>query len=78
MEDDAPLRVQYRIGDMSAPALPATEALKTEVEHIVACVLDGAEPLCGIDAAIGVVATLDAAQRSLSSGGAPVEVTIPG
>lgn len=72
-----PLLMQYRIGDMTAPVLPTTEALKLEVEHIAACVLDGATPLCGVDAGIGVVATLEAAQRSLEHGGTSIDVVVP-
>ncbi|HZO95360.1 MAG TPA: Gfo/Idh/MocA family oxidoreductase [Candidatus Baltobacteraceae bacterium] len=70
----APQLIQYRLGDMTAPMLPATEALAVEVDSILAALLDGAEPVCGIDAGLSVVRTLNAAQLSLEMGGVPVEI----
>jgi len=70
----APQLIQYRLGDMTAPMLPTTEALAVEVESIAGSLLDGTEPVCGVDAGISVVATLNAAQLSLEMGGVPVEI----
>ncbi len=70
----APQLIQYRLGDMTAPVLPTTEALAAEVDSIVASLLDGFEPVCGADAGISVVSTLNAAQLSLEMGGVPVEI----
>lgn len=63
------MRVDYRSGDMIAPALPAREALRAEVEHFRRCI-DGAEvPKTGGESGLAVVRILAAAQRSLESGG---------
>jgi predicted dehydrogenase len=69
-----PQLIQYRLGDMTAPMLPTTEALAVEVDSILATLLDGEEAVCGIDAGISVVSTLNAAQLSLEMGGVPVEI----
>jgi len=43
--------------------------LRTETEHFLQCVTEGAEPLTGPAHARDVVAILEAGQRSLAAGG---------
>src|SRR5262249_27296701 len=61
--------VDYRIGDMTSPALRSKEALQTEVEHFVRCVNGEEKPRTGGEAGLAVVRILEAAQRSLERGG---------
>ncbi len=64
--------VQYRIGDMHAPAIGSREALSVEVEHFADCIRNGKTPLTGGEAGLRVVRILNAAQKSLKKGGAKV------
>jgi predicted dehydrogenase len=73
--------VQYRDGDMFAPKLAGTEALKTEVENVVDTILGSAEAVVDGHAGLRVVRILDAATRSMKEKGRPVEIEpalIPG
>lgn len=64
--------LSLRFGDVTVPALRATEPLKVECEHFIQCVDSRTAPRSdGIDG-MRVVRVLDAAQRSLKSGGLPV------
>jgi predicted dehydrogenase len=69
--------VEYRIGDMFAPMIPTTEALKIEIDHIAACLLDGEEPISGLESGRKIVQILEAAQRSLRRHGTPQELLAP-
>jgi len=64
--------VQYRMGDMHAPRIENTEALALEVDAIVACLLDGGEPIVDHRAGRRVVSILEAATLSSQSNGAPI------
>jgi predicted dehydrogenase len=64
--------VQYRTGDMHAPRVDNTEALAFEVASIVACLLDGAEPIADHRAGRRVVQILEAATSSSQRDGTPV------
>ena len=68
------IRIGYRAGDMWAPHLPAKEALQTETEHFVDCVLKGTPPISGGVAGLHVVEILEATSRSIEARGAPVEL----
>lgn len=61
--------VQYRIGDMHAPAISSSEALGVEVEHFADCIRNRKAPLTGGDAGLRVVRILEAADKSLKKGG---------
>ena len=63
------LLVSYRSGDMWAPRLDQTEALKLLVEHFVECVGNGARPINDGAAGLRVVRILQAAERSLKKKG---------
>lgn len=61
-----------RFGEVTVPMLDAQEPLKSECEHFVECVLTRAKPRSDGQDGLRVVRVLEAAQRSMQSGGAPV------
>lgn len=61
--------VQYRSGDMYAPAIDTTEALTREVIHFLHCVRNGKRPVTDGRAGLRVVQVLAAAHESLENGG---------
>ena len=63
------LLVSYRSGDMWAPKVAQTEALKAEAEYFVDCVLHNKKPLNDGEAGRQVVQLLEAANRSLKKRG---------
>ncbi len=60
--------VQYRMGDMYAPAISTDEALKRAVQHLLYCIREGKSPLTDGAAGLRVVRILDGAQRSIATG----------
>ncbi len=66
--------VQYRTGDMWAPKLDKTEALRKECQHFFRCVREGEIPRSDGKLGRDVVALLEAAQESLDLGGLPVDL----
>lgn len=79
LSDDAArleqMRVGYRAGDMWAPQLATTEALRTGAEHFVKCIQDGSTPVTGGLAGARIVRMLEATTRSLLRRGDPVDLT---
>jgi len=73
-EDAYDLLVGYRAGDMHAPQLSLTEALRVEAEHFVDCARTGREPVTGGEAGLRVVRILEAATQSLAARGHVVEL----
>ena len=69
--------VQYRIGDMLAPALPEAEALQGVVREFAAAIREGRAPLTDGHAGVRVLDILEATHRSLASDGALVPVWTP-
>ncbi len=63
-----------RDGDVWIPKVPFAEPLRLEAEHFVECVAGGKRPRTDGEEGIWTVRILVAAQRSLESGGAPVEM----
>ncbi len=63
-----------RTGDVWIPKIDFQEPLRVEVAHFVACVEGGERPLTGGLNGLAVVKALEAAERSLASGGSPIEV----
>jgi predicted dehydrogenase len=63
------LLVSYRSGDMWAPRVDQTEALKHLVDHFIECVSDGTRPINDGAAGLRVVRMLQAADRSLKKKG---------
>jgi predicted dehydrogenase len=68
------LMVSYRSGDMWAPKVEQTEALKLELGHFVDCVLKDRTPLNDGIAGLRVVKLLEAADRSLKERGRAVQI----
>jgi predicted dehydrogenase len=66
--------VNYRLGDMWAPQLPTTEALKTEVQHFVTCIHNSEKPMSDGWAGLRVIRVLEAASESLARRGQVVEL----
>ncbi|MEW6585484.1 MAG: Gfo/Idh/MocA family oxidoreductase [Nitrospirota bacterium] len=66
--------IQYRIGDMFAPSIDNTEALKTAVDHFADCIRNKRQPITDGVAGLRVVKMLEAASRSLKKGGVRVPV----
>lgn len=71
--------VGYRTGDMWAPQLEITEALRVEGQHFVHCISRGETSISDGNAGVRVVRVLEAATRSMNERGRPVEIGgIPG
>lgn len=68
------MRVGYRTGDMWAPKLDGSEALRVEGEHFVDCIANGKRPLT--DGALGlrVVELIEAATSSMRGRGETVYI----
>jgi predicted dehydrogenase len=69
------LLVSYRSGDMWAPKVEQTEALKREAEYFIDCVNRNQTPFNDGVAGLRVVRLLEAATKSLAQRGRPVELT---
>jgi predicted dehydrogenase len=63
------LLVNYRSGDMWAPKIPETEALKLEAECFVDCILNDRNPINDGVAGLRIVRILQAANKSLKKRG---------
>src|SRR5438128_4201804 len=68
------LLVSYRTGDMWAPQLDTTEALRLEALHFVECLEQSKPPLTDGHAGLRIVRILEGASQSLAQGGRPVEL----
>jgi predicted dehydrogenase len=68
------LLVGYRSGDMWAPQLDVTEALRVEALHFLECIQQSRRPVTDGQAGLRVVRILEAATRSLAERGRPVEL----
>jgi len=66
--------IGYRTGDMLAPQLDLTEALRTEAQHFVQCIEEGSRPVTDGGAGLQVVRLLEAATHSMNHRGQVVEV----
>jgi predicted dehydrogenase len=69
------LLVGYRTGDMWAPHLDMTEALRVEAAHFVRCIEDREPVITDGEAGLRVVEILEAATHSLAQRGRPVELS---
>ena len=68
------LLVSYRSGDMWAPRVEQSEALKAEAKYFVECIEKNQTPFNDGHAGLRVVRILEAACQSLKQRGAPVEL----
>jgi predicted dehydrogenase len=64
----------YRSGDMWAPQIELSEALHTEANHFVRCILSGETPLTDGRAGLRVVRILEAASQSMRDRGQVIEL----
>ncbi|HEY1419863.1 MAG TPA: Gfo/Idh/MocA family oxidoreductase [Candidatus Dormibacteraeota bacterium] len=68
------LLVGYRSGDMWAPQVSLTEALRVEIQHFVECIHSGQKPITDGHSGLRIVRILEAATESLQQRGRPVEI----
>ena len=68
------MRVGYRTGDMWAPALDTTEALRVEGEHFIDCIEHGKEPLTNGHLGLRVVELIEAATSSMRGRGETLHI----
>jgi len=72
----AEFHYSYHYGDAHIPYLKQVEPLKVETQHFVDCIRNGKRPeTSGLDG-LRVVQILEAASRSLKSGGSKVEIDL--
>lgn len=62
----------YHYGDSYIPKIRMEEPLKTECQHFLDCIMNGAKPLTGGKEGMEMVRILEAASESLKQRGAPV------
>jgi predicted dehydrogenase len=67
----------YRHGEIVIPYIAWREPLRLECEHFIDCISSGSQPLSDGEQGLGVVAALEAAERSLRNGGVRVPVEMP-
>jgi hypothetical protein len=68
------LLVNYRSGDMWAPKLEQTEALRQETKYFVDCVSRNERPFNDGIAGLRIVRMLEAADQSLKGQGKPIRL----
>jgi predicted dehydrogenase len=68
------LLVSYRSGDMFAPKVAQTEALKLEAEHFIDCILNNKTPLNDGLSGLRVVRILEASNESLKNNGKMIQL----
>lgn len=66
--------VQYRIGDMYAPAIDNIEALRVEVEHFADCIKNNKTPITDGEAGLRIVRILEAADKSIKKGSIKINI----
>lgn len=66
--------VHYRTGDMMAPAISQTEALKLEAENFISAILGNADLVSDGEAGLRVVKLLEASDKSLARFGARIRI----
>jgi predicted dehydrogenase len=68
------LLVSYRSGDVWAPKVAQTEALKVELEYFVDCIRNDETPLNDGEAGLRIVKMLEAAEQSIKNRGRTVSL----
>ena len=68
-EDVHELLVSYRSGDVWAPRVEQTEALKVELEYFIDCIVNSRTPINDGLAGLRIVKLLEAADQSLKERG---------
>jgi predicted dehydrogenase len=69
--------VQYRTGDMYAPRISEAEALYLECQYLLECIEKEQKPFNDGESGLRVVRLLEAAQRSIESGGNTIKLSSP-
>ena len=59
--------MEYRTGDMHVPKIDITEALRTEAEHFIDCIIKKKRPISDGQQGLRVVRLLEAAEKSLKN-----------
>ena len=70
------LLISYRSGDIWAPKIQQTEALKAEAEYFVDCVINDKHPFNDGHAGLRVVKMMEASTQSLRDEGKPVKLSM--
>ncbi len=70
------MMVGYRTGDMLAPQVDGTEALRNEIQHFLQCIESQQEPQTGGSTGLRVVEILQAASQSMAQHGRPVDLRL--
>jgi len=70
-------QLSYRYGPITIPYIGMAEPLHAECQHFLSCVRSGERPLSDGMEGLAVVAVLEAACRSVESGGLSQQVRIP-
>lgn len=68
--------IGYRTGDMWAPKLEVTEALRVEAQHFISCIKHKKQPITDGEAGLRVVRILEAATESLKKQGRLIELDL--
>ena len=68
------LLIDYRSGDMWAPRIDRTEALRVEANHFIDCIENGTTPEASGESGLRVVRILDAASESMKNKGKPINL----
>jgi predicted dehydrogenase len=68
------LLIDYRSGDMLAPHIDNSEALRMEANHFVDCIENGRQPETSGESGLRVVRILEAASESMKQNGKPVNL----
>jgi predicted dehydrogenase len=63
------MKVGYRTGDMWAPKLDGTEALRLLARHFLECVAEGKTPITSAESGCRVVRIMEAATESMAKHG---------
>ncbi|PCI29603.1 MAG: oxidoreductase [SAR324 cluster bacterium] len=66
--------IQYRTGDMFAPKIDETEALKDECQHFLDCIQENKQPISNGRFGLEVVKMLEASQLSIKQQGKIIEL----
>ena len=77
VEQNESTLLQYRLGNILVPKLANSEALRTELEHFRECIKSGSQTISSASSAVEIIATLEAAQKSMESGGLLVQIDYP-
>jgi predicted dehydrogenase len=70
-------QLSYRTGDILAPKLDTVEPLFAEASHFLECIEASRRPITDGLAGLRVVASLEAAERSLNNGGCTQSIVMP-